>query len=453
MLAVGVRVLANGAWGFQSSAVWTADEAIRLARDAVAQANATAVDVSRPVELGPPPPAARGEWVMPVRYDPFEVALTEKMDFLTYAFATVRNYAAGLGAFGGLSCTRQRKVFASTDGSAWSQTTYRTGGTFGVSYHDDYVQQLPPARVEADFLSPAGKGWEHISESGLLDQIPRLVDDAEQARHRVRGEIGRYDMVFSAAAMASLINNTLGPATELDRAVGDEADAEGTSYLDAPLDMLGVHRIGIPAINIVGNRSVPGGTATVRWDDDGVAPADFAIVKDGILVDYQTTREQAAWLAPYYAKANRPVQSHGCANAESAMVETMQHAPNLQLLPASADTSFAQLVATIPQGVAVLSMEPQMDHQLLNGVGYGAMRKIVNGKLGPYIDGTAIQFRSPDLWKKLTALGGAKETRWFGMERGKGQPVQRTTHSVGAVPARIDTVDVIDVMREVGAHV
>jgi TldD protein len=370
------------------------------------------------------------------------------MDFLNYATAYAQNYLVGTLVNCGLSFSRQQKVFASTDGSTWSQTTYLSGGAFSVTYHDDYVQQLGQGGAGADFLSPAGKGWEHISESGLIDEIPRLLDEAEQSRHVIPVEVNRYDTVFSAQAMASLLDNTLGAATELDRAMGYEANADGTSYLNEPLEMLGTYSIGNSAINVTGNRSLVGGCATVKWDDESFVPDDFTLVKDGVLVDFQTTREQADWLAPYYKKINHPVKSHGCAGSESALTITMQHAPNLQLMPAATDTSFDALVADVKKGVAVMSVYVSMDQQQLNGIGYPSLRKIVDGKLGPYIMGAGIQFRGPQMWKNLAAVGGAKETRWFGLNRGKGQPWQNTTHSVGAVPARINNVDVIDIRHK-----
>lgn len=446
-LAVGVRVLVNGYWGFQGSTAWTTDEVVRLARDAVAQARANGMGGSRPLDLGPPQ-RATGEWVMPVKYDPFDVPLTEIMDFFNYALATVQHHAADLVAFAVVNFTRQRKVFASTDGAAWSQTTYVTSGEFTVVYHADYTRQLPISRFSADFLSPAGKGWEHISESGLIEAIPRLVDEAEQARHTTPVAVDRYDAVFSAEAMASLLDGTIGAATELDRAMGYEANASGTSYLDQPLEMLGTYRVGSPLVNVSANRSLPGGVATVRWDDESVVPDEFTVVRNGTLADFQTTREQVAWIAPYYAKTHHPARSHGCAGAESALSVTMQQPPNVQLEPSTSGPSFEQLVASVKNGVAVMSMGPNMDQQQLNGVGYGTIRKIVNGKLGPYIDGAGVQFRSTDIWKRVVALGGAGEHRWFGMGRAKGQPNQVTMYSVGAVPARIDHVDIIDIKKK-----
>jgi TldD protein len=447
--AVGVRVLVDGRWGFQSSARWTPDEMARLARGAVAQAKGSAAGVSRTVELGQAQPVAAGQWVMPVKYDPFDIPVEEKMDVMNhYMNFTGTQMHSGLGDFPRMEFERQAKVFASSDGSSWAQTTYLTLSTFGMGYRDQYSLGLPPGGAPADFLSIAGKGWEAVSESGLLDAMPRLAEEAEQTRHRTPVDIGRYDAVFSAQAMAAMVASTIGTATELDRALGYEANATGTSYLSDPLAMLGTYRLGSPLLTVTANRSVAGGAATVQWDDEGVGPEEFTLVKDGVLVDYQTTREQAAWLAPYYTKAGRAIRSHGCAGAASAKYLTMQHAPNLRLVPGARDVPFDDLVRGIKRGVAVLSVEPQMDQQQLNGIGQSAViRKITNGKLGPYLNNAGLVFRAPDFWKHLTAIGGAASERLFGFERYKGEPSQRVVHSVSAVPGVVTNVAVIDALR------
>jgi TldD protein len=278
--------------------------------------------------------------------------------------------------------------------------------------------------------------------------MPQLVEEAEQSRHQIPVDIGRYDAVFSAQAMASLVDATVGAATELDRAMGYEANASGTSYLSEPLDMAGRYQIGSHLLTVTGNRNTPGGAATVKWDDEGVVPEDFPIVQNGVLVDYQTTREQVAWLAPYYVRVNRPSRSHGCARAASAGFVTMQYPPNLRLAPGSGAATFDDLVAGVANGVAVLSVGPQMDQQALNGVGIPAiMRRITKGKLGPYIANAGIAFRAPEFWKNLTALGGPSSEQWIGVERSKGEPSQAVTHSVGAVPGLVTSVAVIDALR------
>lgn len=448
LYAAGVRVLVNGYWGFLSSSDLTADEMARLARDAVAQGVAHSRGTTRPLDWGPIPTVTNGNWVMPVKYDPFDVPVGEKMDFMYSAHEAAESLAADIDARSQMDFARERKVFASSEGSTWAQTTYNSSAAFTVIYPGAYHAELRAGGASADFLSPAGLGWEHVLESGLLDAIPRLVDEAEQARHLVPVDVGRYDMVFSAPAMATLLSQTIGGATELDRAMGYEANAAGTSYLGDPLTMLGTEQIGTKVLSVSGDRSAPGGAATVRWDDESVVPETFPIVRDGVLTDFQTTREQVQWLAPYYNKIGHPLKSHGCAGAESALYVTMQRIPNLIMAPDPHGGTFEDLVAGVEKGVAVLALNANMDQQQLNGVGYGTMREITKGKLGRFIQGGAITFRAPELWKHLAAIGGASAQQWTGITYGKGQPWQRTTYSVGAVPGVIKDVALIEAMRK-----
>jgi TldD protein len=341
--------------------------------------------------------------------------------------------------------TRFERVFASSEGSSWRQTTYVTSGEMYVDYMEEpgYHKYIG-ARAFALTLSPAGRGWEYICESGILEQIPALIDQGEQTRDPIPVDVGRYDVVCSAHATAGLLANTVGTATELDRAMGFEANAAGTSYLDDPLAMAGTYQVGSPLLTVTANRSHPGGAATVRWDDEGVVPEEFTLVREGIVTDFQTTREQAAWLAPYYAKMGKPVRSHGCAGAPSGINVTLQQPPNLRIHGGAKDLSFDDLVAGTDKGIAVLGLNLMMDAQRLNGIGFGTFREIKNGKIGRFLAGGVLGVRTPELWKNLTALGGDASTRWYGMRREKGEPEQRTVHGVGAVPAKFANVAVVN---------
>lgn len=443
-IAVGVRVLVKGYWGFMSSAVWTPDEMARLARGAVEQATINAAGKPHTVDLGTIPKVDRGTWTMPIKYDPFEISDGEKIDFIRDAAESATNLMYALPPNYNMRFKRQRKVFASSEGSSWEQTTYLTSAGFSIGYRDQYSLGLGPGGAAAGFLTAAGKGWEHISESGLVAHLPQMLEQAEASRHVVPVDVNAYDVVFSAQAIAALADATVGAATELDRALGYEANASGTSYLNDPLTMLGTFKVGSSLLNVTADRSTPGGAATIKWDDEAVVPDSFPLVTNGTLVDFQTTREQAAWLAPYYQKIGKPVHSHGCANADSAMNITTQHAPNFRVVPGSADVGFDALVSDLKKGIAVLSLGTDMDQQQLNGTAYPLMREVKNGKMGRFITGGAIAFRAPEFWKKLMAVGGPSSEEMYGFERGKGQPWQDTTHSVRAVPARINDVRVFN---------
>jgi TldD protein len=230
--------------------------------------------------------------------------------------------------------------------------------------------------------------------------------------------------------------------------MGDEANASGTSYINDPLAMIGTYQTGTSALTVTGNRSEPGGCATVRWDDEGVTPDQFSIIDGGILQDFQTTRESAGWLQSWYTAHGRHVQSHGCANAPSAMDVTLQHAPNLALVPGRDALDFDTLLHELRDGVAITNAQLNVDFQCLNGMAVGQTYEVKGGTRTAIIANAGILFRSPELWKGLTALGGTRAAQRYGMSARKGEPQQSTWYSVTAVPAAFKQLSTIDVMRK-----
>ena len=481
VVGVGVRALVNGYWGFAACPLWTSapdgsDAVIQLAHDAVAQARVNARGTPRTVEMGTIP-AAVGTWTTPIRIDPFSISLEEKKDYFGYLANLPSRFGLALHVFR-ICFVRRESVVATSDGSHFRQTCYESGGDVRVRTYDG--QTVGHTSLPLRGLEEAGKGWEIFQDANLLEQMAGMRDTLRtleelnrQARSRA---IGRYTLVCDGATMASLLENTLGLATQLDRALGYEADAAGTTYIDDPLAMVGQLQVASPLITVTGNRSAPGQLATVKWDDEGVEPHPFSVVKDGVLVDFQTTREQAAWLAPYYQRRGKAVQSHGCAASENATKIPMQHMPNLALLPSPSPIHQEDLVADVKDGLLIENgTVAQSDFQGCTGLLDGRLREIKNGRLGKVIAGGSIFFNAKDLWKNITAIGGISTedgiastgeaaARYLYMfilkgEDGmaayaqpalfKGQPSQYTNHSVRGVAATIMNQPLIDPQRRV----
>ena len=451
-LAIGVRALVNGYWGFAASPVWSNEEAVVLAQEAVAQAKANATGAPRTVELGTIP-AASGSWVMPVQIDPFAMPLEEKIDFLASWTRLAREYHSRITLpMATVVLARQARAVATSEGAYFTQTVYSSEGEFRFKVRHRSWQERGTARAAARGMTASGRGWEMFRDADPCAQIPRMFEDADELVHAPHKpvDLGRFDIVFAAPVVATLVDKTIGVATELDRALGYEANAGGTSYLSNPLAMLGAYKVGNPLVTVTGNRSVQGGLATVRWDDEGVTPNDMTLVRDGIAVDFQTTREQSAWLAPWYQRQNTPVRSHGCAGAASAMDITMQSPPNLALRPTETATTFADLIAGTKKGIAIYESDVHTDHQARTGTtgGETVFREIVNGKVGAVIAGGAILFNTSELWNNVTGIGGASGVEWLGCRRRKGQPEQNTQHSVSAVPMAVKELAIVDEQRK-----
>jgi TldD protein len=457
MFGFGVRALVNGQWGFASSPSWTPDEAARLAQAAVSQAKANRIASAPVLELDVAPPAATGAWTMPVALDPFVVSIEEQFDYLSSLLDTVnrsrlrraptpwdfQSIGTSMPVFTGY---KREQAFASTVGAYTEQTTYQCEGRLWLGLMDRTGRQ---SQVAAEGLTVAGKGWEMMRAANVPDQLPVMIKRATDLLSAVPVDLGRYDVVFDAASMAAILDATLGTATELDRAIGYEANAAGTSFLTDPLAMLGSLVVAAPTVNVTANRSAAGGAASAQWDADGVATEEFALIDAGVVVDFQTTRETAPVLAPWAIKHGRPVRSHGCADVEDALYVPLQHTPNLALTPGKADLTFDELVAATERGLAILGASVFMDHQQVTGLGTAALvYRIDKGKLGSAIAGAAFQFRTLELWKNVVALGGARSVEMVGFRRKKGQPVQDMVHSVAAVPAKVKQVAIVDLRKK-----
>ena len=474
MVGLGIRTLVNGYWGFaacpsgevEGAAEGAADAVVHLAEAAVAQARANATGgTPRTVEMGQYPKVV-GTWATPVGIDPFAASIEEKKHFIAYWVEYAQQHGITLDVlFSSLRFTRQEQVVATSDGSLFSQTRYESGGRIGV------YGLVHGQRVDGSIqgISTTGRGWElFTTEARIPEQLAgmfeRLKAYAALLATAKPSAVGRYTLVCDGATMASLVGHTLGVATQLDRALGYEANAGGSSFIDDPLTMVGQFPVASYAVTVTGNRSAPAQLATVKWDDEGVEPQPFTLIRDGVLTDFQTTREQATWLAPYYQQHGRPVCSHGCATAQDALCIPLQQRPNLTLEPAASAVRIEDLVADVKDGILVTGGEAlDVDFQARNGLLGGDLRKITNGRLGPPLQGGAVLFNTLDLFKRIEAVGGASTTAVVSHSpydpapadlqdllagHLKGQPPQDTSYSVSAVAATITNQAVIDPRRK-----
>jgi TldD protein len=397
-------------------------------------------------------PVATGSWSTPIRIDPFQIPIEEKVDFvvsLVGLYPKRTDFTIG-GGMNFMAFSRAEGAVATTDGAYFTQTLYQSGGHFSVAARRRKKNVDQRGAASATGLTMSGAGWELFLDAKVPEQIPQLIDTAEALAvvPSKPVEIGRYDLVCSALMIGTLIASTLGPATELDRSLGFEANSGGTSYLGPdPYARLGT-TLGSPLLHVQADRSMDKGLATVKWDDEGVVPDTFTLVDKGTLVDYQTNREQAAWLKEWYVKRGQPVRSHGCAAGGSALETTLQMTPNLSLTPGADNVSFDDLVANTKRGIAWIVGGARMDFQFREGVGNGVMREIVNGKLGAFIVGGQMLFSSSELWKSLVALGGASSREQIPSKEDKGEPQQAAAYSVSAVPGVLKEMPIVDARRK-----
>ncbi len=446
-MTVGVRALVNGYWGFVASPLWSADEMARLGRASANLARTNALGKSRDVKMAAIPVVSDGHWTTPVKSNPFEVPREEIYDYLSaLSQARIRlsqSFKPGFLMNHVFTCTE--KAFGSTDGSYLTQRLFRSGegGLVSWSYNGmgGYLRE---------YISQAGLGWEMYRDQPLQEYQRALYEELkEDASLPVKPvEVGRYDVILDAYTVAGVLGSSIGAATQLDRALGYEANATGTSYITDPQAMRGTLKVGSPLVTVLANRNTPGGAATVRWDDEGVEPDAFPLVQEGMVVDFQTTRESAGWMTEWNQPGQPPLQSHGCANAPEAVDAPLSHTPNLQMTPAPGSANVSSLVADMEEGILMKRGYIRMDFQQLNGYGGGICFEVKQGKRVARLAGAGVLLRTPEFWRSVEAVGGQSSMKRYAQVSNKGEPEQKVFFSADAVPMRVKGMTVIDKLRK-----
>jgi len=447
----GVRVLVDGTWGFAASDLVTPEEVERVARVAVAQARANRAAQLTPVELAPYDIEPDGVWRSPIRQDPFEVPIEEKVAHLFQANEAAMGVSGVRFVTSSMFFLREDKFFANTDGVVTDQTIFRCLPSMNVTAVSADNSDFQ-SRSSTD-IAPMGLGYEHVVDSDLIGWAPRFAEEAVEKLSAPSVDPGQYDLVLLPTHLWLTLHESIAHPTELDRIFGYEANLAGTSFIFPMEDFLGSFRYGPDWMNVVGERSTPGGLSTVGWDDEGVAPQDYHIVKDGILNDLQTTREQALWLSDWYRSQGREVRSHGNSYAQSWADVQFQRMPNINLLAyPERDVSVEELASGIERGILIDGNGSfSIDQQRYNAqFGGQVFREIRNGRIGGMLKDVAYQIRTPEFWN-ATDLAGGESTYFTGgaFGDGKGQPGQSNAISHGCPATRHRSVTVINTARSV----
>ncbi len=429
---IGVRVIADGAWGFASSPMVTGPAADETARKAVAIARAARSSLKHPVELAPAP-VVKGRWRSPIELDPFEVPLADKAEYLLSLWPMVKDVPLVKFASGAIESLGEHKYFASSEGSLVEQTQVRIWPSFSVTAVDAGQFESRAAEVP-----PMQAGWEYVTKSSLAKDARRIAEDAVKKLKSPSVTPGKKDLILAPSNLWLTIHESVGHPTELDRVFGLEANFAGTSF--ARPDDLGKLRYGSDIVTIFADKTVPGGLASCAWDDDGVATQKWDLVKDGVLVGFQTTRDQAGWIGEKASRGTSYAQDHASV--------AFQRMPNVSLAPASKDTTLQDIIAATDDGVLITGNGSwSIDHQRYNFQFSGQMfHEVKGGKITRSLRDVAYQSSSLAFWRSCDMIGGEKSWELHGtLWDGKGEPMQSNAVSHGCPPARFRNVEILNV--------
>ena len=441
-LGFAVRVILDGAWGFASGVVLSTEAAVHVAETAVRTAQVAAAMTTRPVALAPEPVYDDVEWVSGYDVDPFTVALPEKVALLSDWSRRLLDAPGVDHSTGLLHQVLENKFYSDLNGTTTTQQRVRVEPVFEVHGTHRDSGRFDSMRTLA---APVGRGWEYLTDGGYdwsaaLGELPGLLAEKLAAPGV---ESGRYDLVIHPSNLWLTIHESIGHATELDRALGYEANYAGSSF--ATFDNLNRLQYGSPVMHVTGDRTIEHGLATVGYDDDGVQAQQWDLIRDGVLVGYQLDRAMA-----HTMDLGR---SNGCAYADSPGHIPIQRMANVSLQPAADGPSTDELIAGVERGIYIVGDKSwSIDMQRYNFQFTGQrFYRIENGRLAGQLRDVAYQATTTEFWNSMEAVGGPQTWELGGaFNCGKAQPGQVASVSHGCPTALFRNVRVLNTSTEAG---
>lgn len=455
---VGVRVLANGTWGFASTKDVSDAGIQRATETAVSIAKANAKIQTEPVILAPVDTYGEVSWKTPLERNAVAVPLKEKVDLLLSANAEAINNGANY-VNSALFLINEQKYFASTEGSYIDQDVHRIWPNFNVTAIDPDSGKYKSRQA---LSSPMGMGFEYmdarpqdkkVGPGGTMHYYGRydMIEDAglagKQAKEMLTAEsidAGKYDLVLDPNHLGLTIHESVGHATELDRVLGYEANYAGTSF--ATLDKWKGRdfQYGSDIVNIFADKTQPASLGAVGWDDEGVKTKKWDIIDKGILVNYQAIRDQAHII--------NEDESHGCCYSQSWNDVQFQRMANISLSPGTEEYSPMEMIKDVEKGIYIVGRGSySIDQQRYNFQFGGTLFfEIENGAIKGPVNDVAYQSNTQEFWNSCVKICDEKDYKTFGsFFDGKGQPSQISAVSHGSSTTRFNGVNVINTARNI----
>lgn len=453
---VGIRVLANGAWGFSATDNMTIDGIAKAAERAVAVAKANAKINDKPVELAPQKGYGEVSWKAPILKSTFEVPVKEKADLLlSVNSAAMKNGANYVDS--AIFAVNEQKYFASTDGSYIDQDIHRIWPTFNVTRINAATGKFD---TRAALSSPVGMGYEYLTPDesqkfrgvttnygkryDMLEDVAAAAIQVGQKLKATSVEAGKYDLVLDPSHLWLTIHESVGHPTELDRVLGYEANFAGTSFVTLDKWQSKNFKYGSKEVNIVADKLQPGSLGAVGYDDEGVACKKWDIIKDGILVNYQAIRDQAHILGL--------TESQGCCYADNWSSVQFQRMANISLQPGLNSLKVDEMIKNVEKGIYIIGDGSfSIDQQRYNfQFGGQLFYEIKEGKIVGMLRDVAYQSNTQEFWNSCVAVCDQRDYRLGGsFFDGKGQPTQSSAVSHGSSTARFKGVNVINTARKI----
>lgn len=455
---IGIRVIANGTWGFASTNDVSEIGINKATQQAVAIAKANSKFQKEPVILAPEASYGEVSWKTPIKKDFKEVPISEKVDLLLTANAAALSNGANF-VNSGLFMVNEQKYFASTEGSYIDQDVHRIWPTFGVTAIDQAAGKF---KTREAMSSPMGLGYEYmdglaseklVGAAGLTlyrnsyDMVEDATMAAKQAKEMLSAKSvdpGKYDLVLEPNHLGLTIHESVGHPTELDRVLGYEANYAGTSFATMDKWKSGDFKYGSDIVNIVADKTQVGSLGAVGYDDEGVKCKEWDIIRNGVLVNYQAIRDQVKMIDQN--------ESHGCCYAQSWNDVQFQRMPNISLEAGKDPYSVSEMIKDVEKGIYIAGRGSySIDQQRYNfQFGGTVFYEIKDGKIVGMLNDVAYQSNTQEFWNSCAKICDQNDYRMFGsFFDGKGQPSQVSAVSHGSSTSRFNNINVINTGRTV----
>ncbi|NND11573.1 MAG: TldD/PmbA family protein [Flavobacteriaceae bacterium] len=455
---VGVRVIANGTWGFASTNNVTDDGIKKATEQAVAIAKANSRIQKEPVKLAPVETYGEVSWKTPIKKDFKEVPVSEKVDLLLSANAAAMENGANF-VNSALFMVNEQKYFASTEGSYIDQDVHRIWPTFGVTAIDRAANKFKSRQAMS---APMGMGYEYMDgldsekiqgPEGMTlykksyDMVEDAILAAKQAKQRLTAksvDAGKYDLVLEPNHLGLTIHESVGHPLELDRVLGYEANYAGTSFATLDKWKSKNFKYGSDIVNLVADKTQVGSLGAVGYDDEGVKTKKWDLVRKGILTNYQAIRDQVHMIGQN--------ESHGCCYSQSWNDVQFQRMPNVSLEPGTEKYSIDDMIKDVEKGIYIAGRGSySIDQQRYNfQFGGTAFYEIKDGKIVGMLDDVAYQSNTQEFWNSCVKICDKDDYRMFGsFFDGKGQPSQISAVSHGSSTSRFNDINVINTGRTI----
>jgi len=409
----GIRALAKGAWGFAASVDLTKREIAAVARKAVAIAKASARAKKKSVSLKKAA-GRKGKFSTSMKKNPLEVPVEEKMETLMDAERSLAKQSPSIKvSYAFFRSMQEKKLFMSTEGSEIiQQINWCGGGLMAVAIKNGEVQRRSyPSSFRGNFST---SGYEFFESLKLPQHAKQVGKEATKLLKAEKCPSTTTDLIITGDQLALQIHESCGHPTELDRALGMEADYAGTSFLTP--DKLSRFRYGSKNVSIVADATVPGGLGTFGFDDEGTPSKKVYLVKKGRFVGYQSSRETAAMV--------KLAESSGGMRADSPLALPLIRMTNINLLPG--DWKAEELIEDTKEGVLMETNrswsidDRRLNFQFGTEVGWA----IRNGRKEEMVKNPTYTGITPQFWGSCDAVSNDDWMMWGTPNCGKGVPGQ-----------------------------